>query len=383
MRVAISALSIKPNRTGGGETTLVHIMRELAREDESFHYLLFVSQENRALFADLGPAVELYVVPQWVNGVARRIAYEMFFMPRAVRRWNADIFFAVNQVSSPLISCAVCSFIQNLLFYSYGELYPRQLHLGAQLRRLFFRLMGRRSVRRARQAIAVSETARQIVMERDGVAQVEVVPLAAEDTSAAVDSAQVDAVRARMRAPYFVYVGALEAYKNVDRIIAALALLRARTGSGKVRLAIIGAGEYEVALRADAKRLHIEDAIEWVGPVAHRDMGPWYAASLGALLLSRCEAFPLVPLEAMAHGVPVVASHHSAIPEVVGDGGIIVDSENAEAVADVLHALATDAEERRAVVDLGRRRVKNFSWQRTACELVAHWRRIGVGIESS
>lgn len=356
-------------------------MRELAAADEGFRYLLFVSQDNRTLFSDLGHIVELYVVPDWVDNVARRIVYEMLFLPRTVRQWNADIFFAVNQVASPLIACAVCSFIQNLLFYSYDELYPRQLNLTAQLRRLFFQLMGRWSVRRARQVIAVSDTARQIVMEQDGVAGVEVVPLAAHVPTVEVCSAQVDAVRARMKAPYVIYIGALEAYKNVDRIFEALACLRARVGGEEIRLALIGTGGYEGALRAEAKRLHIEDAIEWVGPVAHRDMGPWYEASLGALLLSRCEAFPLVPLEAMAHGVPVVASYYSAIPEVVGDGGIIVDPANSESVADALYTLVTDMEVRRAVGERGLRRVKNFSWQRTARELVAHWRAIGTGNE--
>jgi glycosyltransferase involved in cell wall biosynthesis len=376
MRVALSALSIKPDRTGGGETVLVHLMDALPRIDTSVRYLLFVTEENKGLFSTAAESVQLYVVPAWVRGVGRRVIYEMVYMPSAVHRWRADIFFAVNQVASPLFACPVSSLVQNLLYYFYGELYPRQWRPQAWLRRIFFRGLGRWSVRRASQVIAVSETVRKVIAQFDGVENAEVVPLAANIATVPLSEAQLEPVRIRMGAPFFVYVGALEPYKNIQYLIEALALLRRRPEAHAVRLALVGSGGAETGLRSLAREIGVEDAIEWVGNVPHRQIGAWYAASIGAVLLSRCEAFPLVPLEAMAQGVSVIGSNCSAVPEVVGRGGLIVDPYDVEAVAETMYKLATDEKMRAELSILAQLRVREFSWQRTAAELVGQWSKI-------
>ncbi len=372
MRIALSALSVKPERTGGGETVLVHLIEVLPRVDPDVEYLLFVTAENRSLFAGVADSIELYVVPSWVEGVGLRVLYEMVRMPSVVQRWGADIFFAVNQVASPLFRCPVSSLVQNLLYYHYSELYPGQWRPGALVRRAFFRHLGRWSVRRARQVIAVSETARQVVARCDGVGLIEVVPLA-PGCAPALLASQVEQVRVRVGAPFFLYVGALEPYKNIDRAISALARVRRRPETSQVRLALVGMGGSEEALRALAQQQGVEDGIEWVGPVPHREVGAWYAAAVGAVLLSTCEAFPLVPLEAMAQGTPVIASNRSAVPEVVGEGGVVVDPDDVEAVADAMCQMVVDEVFRQELVARARARVQDFSWERTAAELVRLW----------
>jgi glycosyltransferase involved in cell wall biosynthesis len=374
MRIALSALSVKPERTGGGETVLVHLMRALPRVDSEVEYLLFVTTENRALFVGVADSIELYVVPSWVEGVGVRVLYEMVWMPQVVQRWGADLFFAVNQVASPLFSCPVSSLVQNLLYYHYSELYPGRWRPGALVRRIFFRYLGRWSVRRARQVIAVSETARQVVTRCDGVEAIEVVPLASGGAIDPIVASQVEQVRDRVGAPFYIYVGALEPYKKIDRAIIALAHVRRRPETSRVRLVLIGMGGSGEALRVLAKEQGVEDGVEWVGPVPNREVGAWYAAAVGAVLLSTCEAFPLVPLEAMAQGTPVIASNRSAVPEVVGAGGMVVDPDDVQGVADVMYQMVIDEAFRQELVERARARAQVFSWERTAAELVRIWR---------
>ena len=78
----------------------------------------------------------------------------------------------------------------------------------------------------------------------------------------------------------------------------------------------------------------------------------------------------------MAQDVSVIGSNCSAVPEVVGRGGLIVDPYDVEAVAETMYKLATDEKMRAELSILAQQRVREFSWQRTAAELVGQWSKI-------
>jgi glycosyltransferase involved in cell wall biosynthesis len=91
----------------------------------------------------------------------------------------------------------------------------------------------------------------------------------------------------------------------------------------------------------------------------------------GARLLifpSLFEGFGLPLLEAMASDCPVVCSNATSIPEVVGDAALLFDPHDPEAIADAIHQVLTDEELRRRLIQAGRERCRQFSWERTARE---------------
>ena len=85
-------------------------------------------------------------------------------------------------------------------------------------------------------------------------------------------------------------------------------------------------------------------------------------------LTSLWEGFPNALVEAMASGVPVVASYSSSLPEVVGDAGLLVDPYNINDIAQALKEILTDENLKNKLVERGLKRAKNFSWQNTAKE---------------
>jgi glycosyltransferase involved in cell wall biosynthesis len=90
---------------------------------------------------------------------------------------------------------------------------------------------------------------------------------------------------------------------------------------------------------------------------------------------SRYEGFGLGPLEAMACGTPVVACDVSSIPEVVGDAAFLVDPADSRAMGGAILALFTQPDLATQLRDKGLARARDFSWQRTAEETLAVYRR--------
>lgn len=381
MRVAISALSVKPGRTGGGETVLRNLIRHLPQADPTVEYLLFVTRENQALFGETAANLSLEVVPGWVNSPARRIAYEFLVLPQIVKQREVDLFLAINQIFSPLIRCPVVAFVQNLLYYHYREFYRYstlgfRAWLDMEARNLFFALLNGPAVRRAAHVIAVSETVRREIAchERIPLEKITTIPLAvsAEISPQRSDElADMDQAQHPVPAPYFLMVGALEPYKNIDLAIAALAQLKYRCGAEQVRLVVLGLNghRYDRHLRCVATQMGISDAVCFPGAVPHEALGAWYKNAKALLLFSACEAFPLPPFEAMACGTPVIASNLSSVPEVMGEGGLVVDPHNIEQVVAAMHRVLADCGFREMLSERGYRRVRRLGWDKTALQM--------------
>ena len=86
------------------------------------------------------------------------------------------------------------------------------------------------------------------------------------------------------------------------------------------------------------------------------------------------EGFGMTAVEAMQAGVPVVVSARGALPEVVGDAGIIVDPTRADDIAAAIERLLTSPDERQRRAEAGRAQAAQFSWSATAETLVAAYR---------
>jgi glycosyltransferase involved in cell wall biosynthesis len=169
--------------------------------------------------------------------------------------------------------------------------------------------------------------------------------------------------------PYILNVSSLFAYKNVHRLLQAYALLRRRHGI-RQRLRIIG-NEAEYT-RQDiyrlAAQLGVLECVDFLGPMDHEQLRDQYAGADLFVYPSLYETFGLPPLEAMAAGCPVVAANSSSIPEVVGDAAELVDPLDTNAIArGMLHVL-TDAPLRDRLIERGRSRAAEFTWERASRE---------------
>ena len=163
---------------------------------------------------------------------------------------------------------------------------------------------------------------------------------------------------------YFLCVSNRKLHKNEERLMVAFS--RARL-SDDVRLVFTG---YSTAkLRSLAADLGISKRIVFWGGVDEAFMGRLYAGALALVVPSIYEGFGLPALEAMASGTSVIAANNTALPELIGDAGIMVDPYSITEIANAIEQLWQDSALR---YDLGRKgelKSVKYSWDKVACEV--------------
>ena len=124
-----------------------------------------------------------------------------------------------------------------------------------------------------------------------------------------------------------------------------------------------------------ARELGIGAAVRLPGWVSAADLEGLYRAASCFVLPSLREGFGLPVLEAMARGVPVACSNRSAVPEVAGDAALLFDPERPDEIAGAILRLLDDPALAEKLVELGRERVRSFTWEKSAEETLAAYER--------
>jgi glycosyltransferase involved in cell wall biosynthesis len=219
------------------------------------------------------------------------------------------------------------------------------------------RAMMPRIARRARLVITVSEFSRAELIEFLGVPgeRIRVVPGGVDKRfSAGIDPEPV-LRRLGLTRPYVLAVGDRGPRKNLEALRPAVALLR-KEG---IELVVAGGG------RGHQLGAELAGARD-LGYVADEDLPGLYAGARAFALPSLHEGFGLTVLEAMAAGVPVVASQRAALPEVVTGAGILADPDDWGLFGAAVVGAATDEQQRARLREQGRRVAARYTWERAA-----------------
>ena len=187
-----------------------------------------------------------------------------------------------------------------------------------------------------------------------------------------VDEAELRARHALGGGPVLLCVAQKRTYKNQAAVVRALAAL----GDPTAMLVLPGAATpYEDELRVLARELGVGDRVRLLGWVDDDELEGLYRMATLLVLPSRIEGFGLPVLEAMGRGLPVVCSRTTALGEIAGAAAVLVDPDDQAEIDAAVARVAADPALRERLAAAGRARAATFTWQRTADETVAAYRR--------
>ncbi len=376
MKICINALLVEPNRTGGGETFLVNLVRRLARFDQNNEYLILVTTANRALFKTNNPKFETRVVlksacPQW-----RRVAYEWLALPCLLWSWGVDLFYAPFGVLPPLVPCRSVVTFQNLIYIDFRKHVPQQgrgwrARLRIWLQYQYNSIAQRWTLRQADRIWAVSRTTAKVLQGRLGVDRRKItVVYEGVDYGAFSPDRRERAMSVTPSAPYIATVATLYPNKNIEKLIRAFAQLVAQ---GFPHEALVIGNDWhghQRELELVARELGIAERVRFLGGVEHTRIPELLSGAQLFVLFSSVESFGLPVLEAMAAGVPVIISDSSALPEIAGGAAMLCRAGDVDHLAERLRQVLADRDLAATLRELGKTRARQFSWDETAVRAI-------------
>lgn len=179
----------------------------------------------------------------------------------------------------------------------------------------------------------------------------------------------------QLPAHFLLFVGRLYPQKNFITLARAFALLQDTIPH---RLIVAGQPRFKFTEELDFLReLGITDRVDFLRHVPNDDLPMLYHLADCFIYPSFYESFGLAQLEAMACGCPVIGAAAGAIPEITGGAAMLFDPHSPSELAQAILKVTGNPETRRALVERGLARAREFSWERTAQETLAVFRELG------
>ncbi|MBW4521142.1 MAG: glycosyltransferase family 4 protein [Scytolyngbya sp. HA4215-MV1] len=169
---------------------------------------------------------------------------------------------------------------------------------------------------------------------------------------------------------YFLYLGRIDLYKNVQRLITAFANLPQRS---QYQLWIAGPADQRFlpALIAQIERLKLTAQVKFLNYVSYTELPTLINQAIALVFPSLWEGFGLPVLEAMACGTPVIASNLSSLPEFTGKAALLIDPYQVAAITEAMEAVSSDAGLAAQLRDRGLAQANQFSWAKTGAATAA------------
>ena len=232
------------------------------------------------------------------------------------------------------------------------------------------------SIRQADRLITFSEFTRYELIDQMGVdpARVHAVPLAADSAFMPRCADAVAPVLARYGLTwggYCLSVGTIEPRKQIDSMLDAFERLEPAL-KNRYPLALIGdRGWLSDATHRRINALAHQGQVRYLGFLPQEDLPLVYSGAAACLYMSLYEGFGLPAVEAMASGVPLVTMRATSLPEVCGDGAILVTPGDIDAFSEAITRVLTDHTCATKLAQRGRAVAMQYGWERTTRETVS------------
>ncbi|MGC9356688.1 MAG: glycosyltransferase family 4 protein [Anaerolineae bacterium] len=351
---ASRAVSTAPT---GTEAYSYHLIRALVPLLQPEHDVRLYFREPHG---DLNfPEADERVIPFPRLWTHLRLSWEM-------ARHPPDLLFVPAHVLPPVRPRRTLVTVHDLGYRFFPEAHPRQ-------QRLYLDLSTRWNARVADHVLADSRATRDALVAEYGVPEARITVVYPGYDAALAPVRDLEAlarVRRQYEIPgrYVLYLGRIQPRKNLERLVEAFA--RILPHQSDLTLVLAGPeGWLAEPVHARVRALGLEARVRFPGYVAEEDKATLLSGARCFAFPSLYEGFGFPVLEAQACGVPILTSTTSSLPEVAGDGALLVPPEDTDAIAEGLMRLLEDGELRGQLIERGKQNLRRFSWAGAASDV--------------
>lgn len=363
-------LGIDASRAATGQRTgteayayfLIQALIPLA-SDHEHHLRLYFNQPPSVDLFPQNDGIELTVIPRGRLWTHTRLRQELTNRP-------PDVFFTPAHVIPIGYHKPSVATVHDLGYEYFPEAHPRR-----QL--AYLRWSTRHNARVAWKVIADSKATRDDLVKLYNIdpAKIAVVyPGMDPNLRRVEDHSQIEAVCAGFggREPYLLYLGTLQPRKNLVRLVEAYAASELyKLGTMLVLAGKPGWLARPILEALDHQPQVVRDSIRVTGYIGETEKNLLLSGATALVFPSLYEGFGFPILEAQACGTPVVCSNTSSLPEVAGEGALMVDPLAVDAISTAMRQVATDSVLRERLIKLGYANLHRFSWTEAAARVLA------------
>ncbi len=367
MKIGINIDQVLYRISGGTGRYSWNLINSLTQIDHENAYVLFHSRTDkigRSIVEDLDLNAnfslrQLPFTRPFINSIWNRAR----FWPVEMFLGKLDLIHAPTLAIPTKGSAKLVVTVHDLAFLKFPEFYTaRSLK--------FHQRNAKIAAYEADLLIAVSNSTKRDIMTLLSVDEerVRVIYEGVDIDEGALDHREQVLSSLNVQKPYVLFVGTLEPRKNLRRLLQAFAKSR-QTANLAHRLVIVGPkGWLYEEIFKEREREDLKKSVVLTDLVSDARLAVLMSEADLFIYPSLYEGFGLPPLEAMACGTPVLSSSVSSLPEVLGDAAVLVDPYDVDQMASAVINILEDEQLRTSLVEKGRQRVAQFSWDKMAKE---------------
>ncbi len=319
-----------------------------------------------------------------IIGLVRKIANSSLIAPLAtsylhyqlskkLTSLDSFLYHETNYILMPFNGKTISS-IHDLSYIHYRDLHPKQ-------RVKYFDKEMPKTIERADHFITDSQFIKNEIIEVLGVAdkRVTVIPLGVTEQFKPRNRNKILPILDKYNLNeknYILLVGSIEPRKNIKHFIEAYTYLPESLKKHFKIIHIGPSGWLNTEINNKIKQLESKGQFKALGYLPENELVALYSGAYVFAFPSIYEGFGLPPLEAMASGVPVLASNISSIPEVVGDCGVLTDPFDVDKMSFDLERILTDNQLRSLLIKTGPKQAKQFSWDNCVNKTVEVYKQV-------
>jgi len=349
--IGVDARSLLQKEVRGEGKTLLRLYQELARLRPDWRVRLYGEAPPRSQ-----PLAGAFAVRTWEIPGHRWNTWERVALPLMAARDRVDLLHCSSSTAPPFVGRPFVVTVHDIipLLFDDGQSVAHSRRFERSLRS---------ALRRADAVIAASASTRRDLVGYFGIGpeRIEVIHWGAETVAAPSKRGAPESDGLLVLA-----FGGDAPRKNTSGLLAAFAIACKQAPAARLMMVGLSRAVKRAEFEALASRLGIADRVSFGGFVNDADLDRLYQRASVLFYPSLYEGFGMPILEAMSHGLPVVASNVTSIPEVVGEAGVLVDPRDEQGMGEALGRVLADPALRASLRARGLDRAGSLSWEKCA-----------------